>query len=256
MPERQLRDTESEKRVAREPERDEERHTQPSSFGPRQVTPSAIMQLQRTIGNAAVQRLLAREPSRALLQRRLWNNTAAKFETENDLGAPNSEYQVTDGGYRRYAPVNILRGIPDQVYYNSPNRSFVYLTGMGDDLNTPAFDALYDDGEVQSVVGGSVTFTSGRSPNSPPVVADIGPSEGAMVFDADVADDGRVTDPHVGHHVKGLGLPLPTLDDPDALLEVQRKLQSGEIQALTGAQSDRAVADAQKQKAIKSSPYI
>src|SRR6202008_2443513 len=111
----------------------------------------------------------------------------------------------------------------NQVYFSTPNRSFVYLTGMSDDLNTPEFDALYEGGQVQSVVGGSVTFTSRKKPASPPVVADIGPSEGAMVFDANVDNHGRVRDPNGGHHVTALGQPLPTLDDPYGRSEVERQ---------------------------------
>jgi hypothetical protein len=260
------------------------RGAQPDSIGPRLITPSQVMHLQRTIGNAAVQRFLAGKTSSVargpegsqvseesadkasvltradrggLVQRRLWSNVPAKFQTENDLAAPNSEYQVTSTGYRRYAPVNILRGIPDQVYYNKPDRSFVYLTGMPvvEDMNIPEFDALYE-GPVESVVGGSVTFRSDVNPDSPPVVADIGPSEGAVVFDADIDDNGQVTDPHVGHTVKSLGQALNTLDDPDELLEVHRKLENGEFAALTQQESDDAVKEAKQKKAIKNSPYI
>lgn len=190
------------------------RHPKPAQEAVPTTMASHVVQLQRSVGNAAVQRLL---------QRRLWDNKSAKFQTKNDEGAANSEYEVTSTGYTRYAPVNIKRKILNQVYYKSRNRSFVYLTGMPKDLNTPEFDALYERGRVQSVVGGSVTFTSAKKPNSPPLLADIGPSEGAMVFDAQVDDDGRVTDPHVGHHVTALNQALPTLDDPSAHLEVQKK---------------------------------
>lgn len=200
----------------------------PERIDRRPVGRSQIMQLQRTIGNVAV-------------QRRLWDNVPAKFQTQNDLGARNSEYRVTTTGYTRYAPVNILRRIFNEVYFNKPSRSFVYLTGMPANLNTPEYDALFEHGRVQSVVGGSVTFTSRTRPASPPVVADIGPSDGALVFDANVDNNGRVTDPHVGHPVTELGRTLPTLDDPYSLGEVQKKW---------------AGRQAQQQTAAKRSPYI
>jgi hypothetical protein len=201
--------------AASKPEHDRQGIQEGDPRGPRPLTPFQVMQLQRTMGNAGVQRLL---------QRRLWNNVPAKFQTANNLGAANSQYQVTSTGYRRYAPVNIQRGLLDQVYYDKPDRSFAYLTGMPvvEDMDIPEYDALYE-GEVQSVVGGVVTFSSVTYPDSPPVVADIGPSEGAVVFDAQVDDGGQVTDPHVGHTVTALGQPLSTLDDPAAVQEVQKK---------------------------------
>ncbi|GEM_PF-3018553 len=191
-------------------------------------------------GNFEGQRLLAHElthvvqqtGSCVLVQRRLWDNFPAKFQTENNEDAANSEYDVTITGYRRYAPINIKRGILDQVYFESDNRSFLYLTGMPEDLNTVEYDALFESPKVQSVDGYTVTLTSGKPKytSSPPVVASAYPTEGALVYDCTVINDetGQVApdDSHVGHKVTALGRTLPTLDDPDMLQAALRRLRN------------------------------
>ena len=182
-------------------------------------TPSAQSPLQRSIDN-----------SQLTIQRKMWDNVPMKFQTENDLGAANSEYDATGGGYRRFAPVNIVRRILDQVYHASGDRNFAYFTGMPHDVNDPKWNAVYESTKAE-VAGNTVTFTSRTMPKAEPAIANREPSEGAVVFDATIGSDGVAQpDVHVGHSVAQLGQPLPTLDDPLVLAEVMervRRLRSG-----------------------------
>jgi hypothetical protein len=198
----------------------------------RQVSPAPEIRKHPKITARIVERVLQRKGDGVLIQRQLWANSATKFQTANDLGAANSEYDVTSGGYRRFAPVNILRKIYDQVYFSKANRSFLYLTGMSDDLNTPEYDALFEKPQVESIVGTTVNLVSKTKQESPPVIASTKPSEGALVYDCNVDDSGVVAPGmHVGHHVTALGKALPTLDSPETLEAEMKKVAAAKAGA-------------------------
>ena len=232
------------------------------------MRPSQVPYSQHAFGNAAVQRPLAgrassfadkaannsparepaptvqRKPNGITVQRRAWNNEPAKFRTENELGAPNSEYDVTATGYRRFAPVNIWRDAYDQVYYDRHDRSFMYL--RREDVQDETFEFLDAKARVDTVASGRVTLrraedrmlsSADRMLSSAlrtltnldtieKLVGDIAPSEGKVPLDFTIRETGAMDAGwHIGHSVTELRRPLPILDNPEILAEVLEELE-------------------------------
>jgi hypothetical protein len=218
-----------------------------------------LLALQRYAGNRAISKLLSdvggsiatmRGGKILLAQRKFWDNVPAKFQTANDKGADNSEYEVTKSGYRRYAPVNRDRGITNeidaelasgpqekaelygravghysQVVFDEPDRNFAYVKGMPKDVNSPVWNAAFDT-PTATIAGEKVTFT-GQNPSDKPVVGQLNPEEGAVVWDAKVGSSGvAASHTHVGHPVTQLGKGLPTLDDPSKASAAKKAAES------------------------------
>lgn len=136
-----------------------------------------------------------------------WNNAPAKFRTDNeDDKVPNSEYLVSAGSYKRYAPINKIRA-PGQAYHEGP-RSFIYIPPANmSNVARSANRAVPIDANRVRLQNGGNTLTAYRTP-----------ANGRVVWDADVNDNGTIGGGrHVGHAVEDLGAALPTLDDADAL---------------------------------------
>lgn len=175
--------------------------------------------LQKSVNGVSIQKSLSDE----LIQRALWTNAPAKFRTDNGNDQiPNSEYKVGSGGYQRYAPINIHRNVLNQVYHEGP-RSFVYIRGETEQsIKGNAFDALWDNPWVTGKTGDEVYFNNDNQTEAK-VTAYITPQEGDIVYDLNVAQDGKGSNRHVGHEVEDLGQALPTLDDSNEHAKVKKQ---------------------------------
>ena len=214
MPERQHADKRNEGTPARTP-RPGTRPSQPNTeevFDPRRATAAQVLNLQRAIGNRAAAAMLTGSATRAeiVVQRDplRWTNVKATFQTKNDQGCSNSEYQVrTPFGHRRYAPVNIAQH-PEQVYFDEDNESFAYLDG---EAYAAMKQAMVYFPRVEAVNGDKVTFSktlTGKQPEGSRT-----PEEGKRAFSAAVDDEGGMKPHHIGDPVTKLGEALPTLDN-------------------------------------------
>lgn len=174
---------------------------------------------QKSGNEVSVQKSVSDE----LIQRALWTNAPAKFRTDNgNSQIPNSEYKVGPGGYQRYAPINIHRNVLNQVYHEGP-RSFVYIRGETEQsVKGAAFDALWDNPWVTGKTGDEVYFNNDNQPEAK-VTTYITPQEGDIVYDLNVANDGKGSNRHVGHEVEDLGQALPTLDDTEEHSKVKKQ---------------------------------
>jgi hypothetical protein len=146
------------------------------------------------------------------IQRWEWDNVPATFRTENtENNAGDSEYSVLAADYMRYAPINTLRNLPDQVYLRG-ERCFAYfgaaqvkpIMGQADDSKLAVDVAAQGTGiKVKDVV------------NRTEAAGSRVPWVGATVFDAArCAGKWKQGDVHVGHNVKDLGKPLPNISNP------------------------------------------
>jgi hypothetical protein len=199
-----------------------------------------LLSLQQSAGNRAVAGLIQRlrdgtgetrlahdapAPSQRLLQRAPWRNVEATFQTENDEGAPNSEYDVKETTYRRYAPINLKpKRDPEQVYQEGP-RSFAYIdAGQENQADYASAAKGTTSATVNPANGDEITLKGeytdfadeyGVEIAGKPLKAHRRPRNGLAVWDAEVADNGTVKkvlekgswepDVHVGHTVANLG---------------------------------------------------
>ncbi len=228
---------------------------------------AAISTLQAATDNSSRQIAQARFLSQYLqttasaLQRKPWDNEPAKFRTAHGITGieiPESEYLILSHSYKRFAPINEIRA-PGQIFHEGP-RSFAYLNSEGDAaIASKAVEATCESDTI------TLTTGSGRA-----VRASRVPANGKSVWDADVSDDDKVGRRHVGHKVKDLGQPLPTLEDPQKIQEarykqhaVKKNQESGKIrsdkssQALLDAFEDAFHGDNESAlKAMMHQPHI
>lgn len=168
--------------------------------------------LQMAAAGKSNSALQTAESSMLVLQGKRWQNSPAKFRTENGVeGVPESEYLVSANGYKRFAPINEFRA-PGQVFHEGP-RSFAYLENDSD--AGVANNAIEAD-----CVGNLVTLTDA---SDSVVEANRVPANGYVVWDADVSEAGDVGERHVGHPVKNLGAALPTLESAEKTQEERYK---------------------------------
>ncbi len=216
------------------------RHLGGRSLSAPQVSPPPplLLSLQQSAGNRAVAGLIQRlceesgetrlppaapAPGQRLIQRVPWPNAKARFQTKNDEGAANSEYDVEKETYRRYAPINEQPGRnPDQVYQDGP-RSFAYIEAGKE--KDPDYVLSAKDTATATAAGNTITLKHGwpTEEAGKALIAHRVPQEGLVVWDADVEDNGTVKevpvkgqfekDVHVGHTVVNLGI------DNDATLK-------------------------------------
>jgi hypothetical protein len=192
----------------------------PQASPPRQL----LLSLQRTAGNRAVRGLIqrlreesgqARLPhaalsSRRVIQRALWENMPADFQTDNETGGkiPNSEYSVVETSFRRYAPINEIRR--EAQVYQEGDRSVAYIKGRVNDAADKTESVRVDDGKI-FLQKGEQKLEAVRKPQT-----------GLTVWDGKVDSNGKVGDDvHVGHAVQKLGGKLPTLGDARKLQKVR-----------------------------------
>jgi hypothetical protein len=224
MPERQHADKRNEGTPARTSQPGS-RPSQPKTeevFDPRRVTAAQVLYLQRAIGNGAAAAMLTGSATRAeiVVQRDplRWTNVKAEFQTKNDRGQPNSQYQVrTPFGHRRYAPVNIAEH-PEQAYFDEDNESFAYLDA---ESHAAMNESIVYFPQVEDVSGNKVTFSKTLTGKQPEGLRT--PEDGKRVFSATVDDKGGMTPPHIGDPVTKLGGALPTLDDEKERKKAKKK---------------------------------